>query len=140
MYEKLKEIGAELVVETLKQIQAGKYTSQKQIFAATDKPAPKINKDVLEIRDFSSSMAIHNLVRGLVPVYKPFFNYQDKKYIVKKGHYSLEKVLENSGEWLTDNNTFLKLACSLGYYWVTEIQAEGKKPMSIQSFFNGNQL
>ncbi|MFN9322102.1 MAG: hypothetical protein ACK58Q_16095 [Chitinophagales bacterium] len=99
-----------------------------------------MDKEILEIKDFTSSESIHNLVRGLIPVYKPFFIHRGKKYIVKNGYYSLETVSEKSGEILTDNSTFLKIACNNGYYWVTEIQAEGKKPMDIKSFFNGNQI
>lgn len=138
LYIKLKAIGAELLNNTLVCIEAGNYQSIKQEFKPTDKLAPKIGKEILEIQDFSSAKSIHNLVRGLIPVYKPFFNYKDKKYIVKNGHYSLETVTEKPGEVLTDNSTFLKIACNNGYYWVTEIQAEGKKPMDIRSFFNGN--
>jgi methionyl-tRNA formyltransferase len=140
LYSKLKEIGASLLIETLSKIEHGDYRSSPQEFKPTDKSAPKIDKDILEIKDYTSSGSIHNLVRGLIPVYKPFFIYKDKKYIVKKGQYSLEKVHEKPCELITDNSSFLKLACNNGYYWVTEIQAEGKKPMDIKSFLNGNQL
>ncbi len=140
LYFKLKEIGASLLIETLSKIERGDYKSSPQEFKSTDKSAPKIDKDILEIKDYSSCESIHNLVRGLNPVYKPFFLYKDKKYIVKKGHYSLEKVHEKPCELVTDNSSFLKLTCNNGYYWVTEIQAEGKKPMDIKSFLNGNQL
>lgn len=140
LYTKLKEIGADLLHETLVRIEEGNYQSSKQEFKPSDKAAPKIDKDILEIKDFQSSEAIHNLVRGLIPVYKPFFTYKDKKYIVKNGSYTLEPHSENLGEIITDNSTFLKIICSNGYYWVSEIQAEGKKPMDIKSFFNGNQI
>lgn len=140
LYTKLKEIGADLLNETLESIETGNYQSTKQEFKPTDKSAPKIDKEILEIKDFRSCESIRNLVRGLIPIYKPFFIYKDKKYIVKNGNYSLETVTEKSGEIVTDNSTFLKIACNNGYYWISEIQAEGKKPMDIKSFFNGNQI
>ena len=140
LYSKLKEIGADLLNETLASIEAGKYQSTKQEFKPSDKSAPKMDKEILEIKDFTSSESIHNLVRGLIPVYKPFFIYKDKKYIVKNGRFSLETVSEKLGEILTDNSSFLKIACNNGYYWVSEIQAEGKKPLDIKSFFNGNHI
>ncbi len=140
LYAKLKEIGASLLIETLSKIEHGDYKSSPQEFKPTDKSAPKIDKDILEIKDYSSCESIYNLVRGLNPVYKPFFIHNDKKYIIKKGHYSLEKVHEKPYELVTDNSSFLKLTCNNGYYWITEIQAEGKKPMDIKSFLNGNQL
>ena len=140
LYSKLKEIGADLLNDTLVSIDSGKYQSTKQEFKPSDKSAPKIDKEILEIKDFTSSESIHNLVRGLIPVYKPFFIYKDKKYIVKNGRFSLETVSEKLGEILTDNSSFLKIACNNGYYWVSEIQAEGKKSLDIKSFFNGNQI
>ena len=140
LYSKLKEIGADLLNETLVSIDAGKYQSTKQEFKPSYKSAPKMDKEILEIKDFTSSESIHNLVRGLIPVYKPFFIYKDKKYIVKNGRFSLETVSEKLGEILTDNSSFLKIACNNGYYWVSEIQAEGKKSLDIKSFFNGNQI
>jgi methionyl-tRNA formyltransferase len=140
LYTKLKEIGADLLLETLEKIEGGNYQSSKQEFKSTDKFAPKIDKEILEIKDFHSSESIYNLVRGLIPAYKPFFNYKNKKYIIKKGSFSLESVSEKPGDILTDNSSFLKIACNNGYYWILEIQAEGKKPMDIKSFFNGNQM
>jgi methionyl-tRNA formyltransferase len=140
LYTKLKEIGADLLLETLEKIEGGNYQSSKQEFKSTDKFAPKIDKEILEIKDFHSSESIYNLVRGLIPAYKPFFNYKNKKYIIKNGSFSLESVSEKPGDILTDNSSFLKIACNNGYYWILEIQAEGKKPMDIKSFFNGNQM
>jgi methionyl-tRNA formyltransferase len=140
LYGKLKEIGADLLQETLEKIEEGNYHSVKQDFKPTDKSAPKIDKEILEIKDFHSSEAIYNLVRGLIPVYKPFFMHKDKKYIVKNGSFSIEATDEKPGEIITDNSSFLKIACNNGYYWISEIQAEGKKPMDIRSFFNGNQF
>lgn len=140
LYSKLKVIGADLLNETLVSIEAGNYQSTKQEFKPNFKSAPKIDKEILEIRDFHSSEAIHNLVRGLIPVYKPFFIHKNKKYIVKNGSFSLEATDEMPGEIITDNSSFLKIACNNGYYWISEIQAEGKKPMDIKSFLNGNQI
>jgi len=137
LYNKLKEIGAELVIHTLMKIEEGSYTTQAQNFQSTDKPAPKIDKEILEIKDFSSCIQIHNLLRGLLPVYKPFFIYKDNKYIVKKGHFEIEKTSENQGAVMTDNKSFIKLVCADGYYFIDEIQAEGKKPMDVKSFLNG---
>lgn len=140
LYNKLKAIGANLLVDTLHSIEQGTYTSVHQVPQSTDKLAPKIQKDVLEIKDYSSCVGIDNLVRGLNPVYKPYFTYKDKKYIVRKGHYTLTKDVDHQGELQTDNATYLKLACLDGFYWVSEIQPEGKKAMDMKQFFNGNTL
>lgn len=140
LYDKLKVLGAELVIYTLERIQEGNYVTEKQNFLPTDKSAPKIEKDILEIKDYSSCIKIHNLIRGLSPVYKPYFIHKDKKYIVKSGVYILDSTSETIGNILTDEKSYLRLVCADGYYNILEIQAEGKKAMDIRSFLNGNVL
>jgi methionyl-tRNA formyltransferase len=80
------------------------------------------------------------LVRGLNPVYKPYFIHNDKKYIIKKGHLANQKEVNTNSVIETDNKTFLHFNCNDGVYAIDEIQAEGKKSMDIVSFFNGNKL
>lgn len=140
MYHKLKEIGADLVLKTIESIEKNEINTIPQDLESFNPAAPKIDKDILFIHDFSSAKNIFNLVRGLNPVYKPYFIYNDKKYIIKKGH-----VVSQSGANLnslinTDNKTFLHLNCADGVYAIDKIQAEGKKSMDIVSFFNGNKL
>lgn len=137
LYNKLKEIGANLVVQTIERIEKGDYSTQKQDFKPTDKPAPKINKDLLEIKDFSDCIKIENLVRGLIPVYKPWFTYKDIKYIIKNGYAESCEIEPSANLLSTDNKSYLKIACTNGYYCITEIQTEGKKAMDIKSFLNG---
>lgn len=71
LYNKLKMIGAKLVVKTIESIQINEYTTFKQVFTSDDKPAPKIDKEILEIKKFDSCIEIFDFVRGLNPVYKP---------------------------------------------------------------------
>jgi methionyl-tRNA formyltransferase len=141
LYNKLKEIGANLVVQTIEKIKSGDFSTQKQDFKPTDKPAPKIDKDLLEIKFFGDCIQIENLVRGLIPVYKPWFTYKGIKYIIKNGYaeFQGENILnsDNSDHISTDNKSYLKIVCNNGFYCITEIQAEGKKPMDIKSFLNG---
>ena len=138
LYDKLKQIGADLVVETIRIIQDGSIQTRKQEFSSSNLPAPKIDKDILEIKDFDSCQSISNKVRGLIPVYKPFFTHHDKKYIIKSGVYEITSHSSPIGSIVTDNKTYIKLCCSDGYYAIEEIQAEGKKSMDIKSFLNGS--
>lgn len=140
LYARMKELGADLLVETMQRIEANDYSSYRQIPKATDRLAPKIEKDMLELKDYASAEAIHHFVRGLSPIYKPYFYHKDKKYIIKKGYSSLESTAESAGTLCTDHISYLKMACTDGYYYITEIQAEGKKTMDIKSFLNGNSL
>lgn len=140
LYSKLKVIGADLVLKTIEDLEKGLVNSFPQNFSAEDKPAPKIEKELLHIQDFSSCIKIENLIRGLIPVYKPYFIYKDKKYIIKNGYTEIDADISNSDLISTDEKSYLKLNCSDGFFHITAIQPEGKKEMDIVSFFNGNKI
>lgn len=142
VYNELKDIGASLVLKTIIELEKGPIKTSPQSFTEVDHLAPKIEKEILEITDFSSGENLHNLLRGLWPVYKPYFIYNDKKYIIKSGHFQKSELRDmnpiSKAQIYTDSKSYLKLICQDGLYNILEIQAEGKKPMDIRSFFNGN--
>ena len=142
VYNELKELGANLVLKTIIELEKGPVNTIPQSFTEMDRLAPKIDKEILEIKDFRSGKKLHNLLRGLWPVYKPFFVYKDKKYIIKAGHFENSELRNtkriDNVQIHTDSKTFLKLICQDGFFNIVEIQADGKKPMDIRSFFNGN--
>lgn len=140
LYDKMKKIGADLVLKTIEKLFNGELKEQPQILNAQCKLAPKITKDIFEIKDFSSCYKVHNLLRGLLPIYKPFFMYNNKKYIIKLGIPVITNHHLDTGGIDTDNKTYLRLMTDDGYYEIHEIQPEGKASMDIKSFFNGNSL
>jgi methionyl-tRNA formyltransferase len=140
LYSKLKVIGADLVLKTIEDLEKGIVNTFPQQFSTNDKPAPKIDKEILHIHNFESCTNIENLVRGLIPVYKPYFTYKDKKYIIKNGFAENTSTTNSSELITTDEKTFLKLNCNDGFFHITAIQPEGKKEMDIVSFFNGNKI
>jgi len=140
LYAKLKVIGADLVLKTIEDLEKGLVHSMPQKFSVEDKPAPKIDKELLHIQNFESCTNIENLVRGLIPAYKPFFTYKDKKYIIKNGYAEINDSASTKDLISTDEKTYLKLNCEDGFYHITAIQPEGKKEMDIVSFFNGNKI
>lgn len=140
LYSKLKIIGADLVLKTIEDLEKGTINALPQQFSSNDKPAPKIDKELLHIQNFESCINIENLVRGLIPAYKPFFTYKDKKYIIKNGYAENSSATKSADIIATDEKTFLKLNCNDGFFHITAIQPEGKKEMDIVSFFNGNKI
>ena len=137
LYDKLKKIGADLVLQTIESIEKNEYHPNEQNFSPSDKLAPKIDKDLLLIEHYDSCIRIHNLVRGLIPVYKPYFIYRDTKFIIKKGYAEKCDHNETPNSVLSNNKDYVKLVCQDGFYFITEIQPEAKKAMDIKSFLNG---
>ena len=143
LHDRLMEIGADLVVETCRQIEAGTIALKKQDEGNELKPAPKIHKETCEI-DWTAPMnAIHNHIRGLSPypgAWSTLFS-GDKKEQIKifisqpeTGDHSY-----NVGKLLVDKKT-MKVAVKGGYIHLLELQLPGKRRMKVQEVLNGLNL
>lgn len=156
VHDKMKEVGALLLVKTVKGLAEGSLMETQQstllnqklkdIHSQTAggdaqlKHAPKIYTETCQI-DFNKSVEeVHNLIRGLSP-FPGAFTYLNKKMLKI---YRSEK--ENSsplpdeivtGSYETDGKTYLRFACKNGYIRVKELQLEGKKRMSTEEFLRG---
>jgi methionyl-tRNA formyltransferase len=144
MYNKLKDLGAVVLIKTLNQMIYGslKEHPQQQIIEdlQTLHHAPKIFTETCQI-DFNKPVeAIHNLIRGLSPIPAAFTHLQGKK--MKIFTTSTELVHHNQaiGSVETDNKTYLKFACIDGYLNCLDIQLEGKKRMLIEDFLRGYKM
>lgn len=138
VHDRMKEIGAALLVKTIKGLSDGTVTEQPQQFDGHIPHAPKIFTDTCRIDFTKSAEEVHNLVRGLSP-FPGAFGYLKEKMLKI---YRTEKELSNTGsvspgEYVTDHKTYLKFACSNGFVSVKELQWEGKKRMTVEEFLRG---
>lgn len=145
LHDKLMNIGAELVEDSIKLIESGALKVKPQRETEKMRLAPKIFKDDCKIDWNNDCMAIFNFVRGLSPYPAAWsdFNgaYGDtfsmKIYCVS---YEIIDHKREIGEVVTDNRTFVKVACKDGYILLDDIQMAGKKRMNIASFLCGNKM
>ncbi|MEO0066635.1 MAG: hypothetical protein RI983_1961 [Bacteroidota bacterium] len=137
VHDRMKVTGANLLVKTLKQLEAGNILEQPQQITADNKHAPKIFTAECIIHWNNTVETLHNLVRGLSQ-FPGAITYLDGK-ILKVYRSKKELVAHNfePGKILTDNKTFLKFSCSNGYLHLLEIQMEGKKRMPVTDFLRG---
>jgi methionyl-tRNA formyltransferase len=140
LHDKMMYIGAELLLQTIRQIENGTIREMVQPSTAdlpVLKSAPKIFNETCEINWNQPIDKIYNLIRGLSP-YPTAFTYLDEK---KLKIFSSEKEKTNEsnepGKILTDHKTFLKFCATDGYISLKKIQLEGKKRMNIQDFLRG---
>ena len=142
LHDRMKMIGANLLVKTIKGLAEGTLKEVPQSAIANPQSeyihhAPKIFTETCKI-DWSKTIdEIRNLIRGLSP-YPCAFTYLNNKIL--KIYYCKKEVALNAfddGSVHTDGKTFLKFACSNGYIHVTDVQLEGKKRMSIEDFLRG---
>ncbi|MBL7745769.1 MAG: methionyl-tRNA formyltransferase [Chitinophagaceae bacterium] len=146
VHDRMKEIGAQLLVKTVKGIAEGtlKETPQSSVVSgewsvsgSQLKHAPKIFTETCKI-DFTKTTAeVHNLIRGLSPFPGAFTFLNDKMLKIYRSEKEIINPSIKPGEIDTDGKTFLKFACSNGYIHVKELQLEGKKKMSTGEFLRG---
>lgn len=146
VHDKLMDIGASLVLKTVKAIEAGVYpqTDQSELIAKGEKEkhAPKIFKDDCRINWHRSAKQIHDHIRGLSPYPAAFTEFEtpDKKlYSLKvfKSEYENAKHNHAAGDVITDSKTFIKVAVSDGFVKLTDLQLAGKKRLSVSELLRG---
>lgn len=141
LYERLMHKGASLVLRTVQQIASGKVESVPQQEPAVIKHAPKIFKETCEINWAQPAEKVRDFIRGLSPYPAAFTTIQGKHFKI----YAAEVVTDEDenvppGHVLTDNSEYLFFKTSDKLISVTEVQAEGKKKMSVRDFFRGNKI
>jgi methionyl-tRNA formyltransferase len=146
VHDKMKEIGAQLLVKTVEGLAKGTLTEMPQKAEGREqkaeentqlKHAPKIFTETCKIDWNHSVIAIYNLIRGLSPYPAAFTYLNDKMLKIYKAKKELHNAPKSAGSFETDNKTYLKFAGSDGYIYVTELQLEGKKKMGIEEFLRG---
>lgn len=140
VHDKMKDIGAQLLLKTVKGLAAENLNEQPQLSTinyplSSLKHAPKIFTETCAINWSRSTVDVYNLIRGLAPQPAAFTFLDGKKLKI----YKAEKINKQPGSkpFETDKKTFLHFACSDGYIAVLELQLEGKKRMDIASFLRG---
>lgn len=141
LWDKLSEVGAKLLVKTLKQIEDGTATRipQGEDFSM----APMLNKEMSKINwNSQSAQEIKNLVRGLNPIMGTYSYLDDKKIkFWKVDVLPLENENVENGTILKSNSKDgLYIKAKDGMIKVLEIQGENSKRMPIQDFLRGNEL
>jgi len=133
--------GAELVLKTVNAIEQGDFPAQAQNESAVIKHAPKIFKETCQINWDQPRANVRNFVRGLSPYPAAWTLINGKTFKIFKCSYAhANSGLLQSGEFITDNKTYLYFKASDGLLSVDEFQPEGKKRMNVQEFFRGNKL
>ncbi len=166
VHDKMKEIGARVLVETVKGIADGSLQEKPQssmvngessIAETPDSPltthhspstidhsllkhAPKIFTDTCNIDWRKSIDEIHNLIRGLSPFPGAFTELGDKTIKIFRSEKELLFPTSKPGRWESDGKSYLKFAAKDGYILLKDVQLEGKKRMGIEDFLRGYRL
>ena len=134
LHDKLSNIGAQAVLETVNIMESGNYQLEEQDNSQAS-PAPKITPETGKIDWAKPANKIHNLVRGLSPTPCAYFFHDNRKIkvyktrVVEKENTIAGKIIE------TKKNLFVE--CVSNELEILELQLEGRKRMSAEEFLRG---
>ena len=136
LFDRLKDLGADLLLETLQGLEVGTLTPVPQDEAQATR-APMLSKELSQVDWTKSAQQVHDLIRGLNP-WPSAVSYLDGRKL--KLHAS--RVREGSGEpgkpFAQDGA--LWVYCGQGALELTEIQTENGKRMDGKSYLLGHPL
>ncbi len=143
LWDRLADLGAKTLVETLEQIESGTAVRVKQ--GDDFSIAPMLDKQMAKI-DWNSQTAVQikNLVRGLNPIMGAYSFINDKK--IKLWKVKVRNLdegdfdKENGTILMADSKKGLSIKAKDGVIEVLEIQGENAKRMPILDFLRGNNI
>jgi methionyl-tRNA formyltransferase len=137
VHDRMKEIGAALLVKTVIGIAAGTLSEVPQPQQVTLHHAQKVFTETCKIDWNKPVNEIYNLIRGLSP-HPAAFSYLDNKMLkIYKAQKVFENPLSEPGKMETDKKTYIRFSALDGYILLKEIQLQGKKKMLVEDFLRG---
>ncbi len=138
LHDRMKELGASLVVRTATAIFSGSVIPKDQPILSTSK-APKIYHGDCEI-NVGSAETLYNFVRGLSPYPGAWIMIDEKECKIYSVDYHIIDHIYAPGTFVTDGKKFLKLATPDGWIEILELKMSGRKTMFTTTFLNGYDL
>ena len=138
LHDRLMNMGALLVLKTVKAIESGMVKAEVQQIEGDLKEAPKLFKSDCIIDWNQPLHTVYNKVRGLSPYPTAYtlLNGQILKIFSAVPELKTDNELL-TGTYQTDGKTYLRFRASDGYLSLTEVQLENKKKMCIADFLKG---
>ncbi len=135
LHDRLKTLGAELILQTVEAIANGTAQPRPQPPAENPPKAPKIFKADCQIDFGKTSRQVYNFIRGLSPYPAAWFVLHGRQVKVFKAKIAAMPQTA-SNRIYTDGKT-LQIATSDGAIEILELQMEGRARMSVADFLRG---
>jgi methionyl-tRNA formyltransferase len=141
VHDRMKLIGADLLVQTVKGLADGTLQETEQSSAIADhsalKHAPKLFTESCQVHWEKDAADVHNLIRGLSPFPGALAELDGKLLKIYRSEKEIATHRYAPGNIFTDHKTYLKFSCADGYIHILDLQLEGKKRMPIADFLRG---
>ncbi len=137
LHDRMKQIGAQLLVRTIAGLAASTLASTPQENPPNLHHAPKILTETCRIDWTKPTADIYNLIRGLSPFPTAFTELDGKLLKIYRATKDSTPPTLPPGQADTDNRTYLRFAAPDGYIRVTDLQLEGKRRLTAEDFLRG---
>lgn len=134
VHDRLADVGAEAVVETVRQIAAGAADAEPQDDALAS-PAPKLFREDMEIDWSQPARRVHDHVRALSPYPGAWTTWAGETLKIYRTR--LAHAASGPPGTVTLDDGRMLVACGDGAVEVLEVQREGKRRMDVADFLNG---
>jgi methionyl-tRNA formyltransferase len=136
LHDRLKQLGADLVIRTLDGISNHSIESKPQDVNGQLHTAPKIFPQDCLINWELDCSAVHNHIRGLAPIPGAFTTFRGKHIKILESR-ALPDLKAEPGSWHKLAPNRVAVGCMTGGIEVLMLQPEGKKKMTAAEFANG---
>lgn len=133
LHDKLSQMGADLLIDTLPDYLAGELTPEAQPEDGVTY-AGQIQKEEGDIDWSNDAASIERLVRAFTPWPGTYTQFRGKQLKIHAGH-----IVEGSAEAgkVIAHDNGVAIGTNDGLFIPTEVQLSGKKRIDIESFING---
>lgn len=139
LHDRLAELGAEAVLETVRKIEAGSADSTPQDDSLAS-PAPKIFKEDMKVDWSQPSEQVHDHIRALSPYPAAWTRHAEEMIKVYRSTV-LDDALSNATPGtILESQERIVVACGEGVVELLELQRGGKRRMNAKDFLRGYAL
>jgi methionyl-tRNA formyltransferase len=131
--ERLAQMGAELLIETLKRLEKGAVTPQPQDDAASTY-APIMKREDGLVDWNLPAQEVYNRVRGFAPWPGAYTFFRGKRFHIHRARVASGWAAPGT---MAVEGAGLKIGCGEGLLEALEVQLEGKRAMGAADFVNG---
>ncbi len=136
VHDRMMQVGAAIVLKTVKAIESGDYTPIAQNESLVSK-APKLTTEICELNFDQPVKKVHDFIRGLNPYPVAWTVLDGLKLKIYRS--KIEKIEHQKalGTFISNQKNELKIACQDGFIHLLELQLQGRKKMDVKAFLNG---
>ena len=137
VHDRLMEIGAELLLETVDGLAAGTIKPRAQQDTGAT-PAPKLSPEMALIDWHKPAAELFNFIRGLSPYPGAYSFLEDKKITILKAEVIGNNNPDQAGKIIDANpREGITIACGSDALRIIEMKPQGKKAMGSAEFVRG---